>query len=440
MKQTRPSNNLEKNAKIKATLSRTRERRKDQVCRVFTVKIQKNKLSEKQKEQLKMLFVEAKWIKNHYLSYMQDNDVSVFDCKPMYSKDQVNVKTKDGTVETRTLKFIGSQQIQDVLETMKSNTRTIMSLTKNKKQKFGHLKFCTDYKAIGLKQYGCTWKMVSENKVKIQGISKHVRINGGNQFFKTEGLEYANANLVNRPDGYYLHITTYIDKDKIQKPISNGKSIGVDFGLKTSLTTSEGESFNVCVEESERTKRIQRRVVRSTKGSSNRYKLRHYLQKSYQKTTNQKTDESNKIVAKLKVYDNIYMQDEQLSNWQRSFGSKKVQHSCMGRIKQKLKQLDNCYILAKNIPTTKLCSSCGDVKTLSLADRTFTCECGVCQDRDVHAAMNMITIVNMIKENVQVPAERRDFKRVEFQEAYMKKFGRSYGTMKHEANPHSGGW
>ena len=56
-----------KNRQIAESMRETFEKRKGQVCRVYTVKIQENKLSSLQKEQLKMMFVEAKWLKNAIL-------------------------------------------------------------------------------------------------------------------------------------------------------------------------------------------------------------------------------------------------------------------------------------------------------------------------------------------------------------------------------------
>ncbi len=48
-------------------------------------------------------------------------------------------------------------------------------------------------------------------------------------------------------------------------------------------------------------------------------------------------------------------------------------------------------VLDSSIPTTKLCTSCGRFNDeMSLWDRTFRCQCGVEEDRDVHAADNMV--------------------------------------------------
>ena len=97
--------------------------------------------------------------------------------------------------------------------------------------------------------------------------------------------------------------------------------------------------------------------------------------------------------------------------------SKIVQHSCMGLIKSKLMKLDNVIILDKYIPTTKWCPKCHKLNELSLNDRTYKCECGYQEDRDIHSAKNMLNIKNLVFENTLVPTEHREVKREEFCEA-----------------------
>jgi len=43
-------------------------------------------------------------------------------------------------------------------------------------------------------------------------------------------------------------------------------------------------------------------------------------------------------------------------------------------------------------PSTKLCRFCGTINEMSLADRTFKCDCGHTEDRDVNAAQNLRTL------------------------------------------------
>ena len=40
--------------------------------------------------------------------------------------------------------------------------------------------------------------------------------------------------------------------------------------------------------------------------------------------SNKKQDKANKIVHKLKAYDRIYMQDEQVANWHKGLFGKQV--------------------------------------------------------------------------------------------------------------------
>ena len=84
--------------------------------------------------------------------------------------------------------------------------------------------------------------------------------------------ELANANLIKRPNGYYLKVTAFINKENFKEKPKNGKEIGLDFGIKTNLTTSEGEKIDVSIGESDRLKRLQREMFRRTKGSNNRRK------------------------------------------------------------------------------------------------------------------------------------------------------------------------
>ena len=68
--------------------------------------------------------------------------------------------------------------------------------------------------------------------------------------------ELANANLMKKADSYYLKITCFINKENFKEQKKNGKEIGLDFGIKTNITTSEGEKIDVSVEESGRLKKL----------------------------------------------------------------------------------------------------------------------------------------------------------------------------------------
>ena len=87
----------------------------------------------------------------------------------------------------------------------------------------------------------------------------------------------------------------------------------------------------------------------------------------------------------------------------------------MGLVKAKLKQLPQTIILDKWIPTTKWCPHCGHRHNMTLAERTYICECGYQEDRDIHSAKNMLSIKDLVfKTQTFVPTEHREITLVEF--------------------------
>ena len=395
---------LEKNTNIKKSMQETRLRRMSQMCKVFTVKIDESRLTKKQAEQLKMLFVEAKWMYNDALTFSKDNNIKNYNTKTK----TVTVFNKDREPKTRELKYIGSQMKQSVLAGMLSSIKSLAARKKNGGT-VGALKYISDYPSLNLKQYGNTYKIYSHNKMKVQGISKKIIVNGLDQFIDIPNIEIANAKILNKPNGYYIAITTYQNISDLPKKEYIGEEIGIDFGIKANITLSNGEMFNCSIGESERLKRLQRKMAHQEKGSNNRYKTRRLIRKEYQKIDNKKRDFANKLVHKLLLYKDVYMQDENLKGWHSGWFGKQVQHSAMGLVKRKLLMSNQVHVLDRYAPTTKYCPICGNIKSdIALSDRVYHCNiCGYESDRDIHSANNMIIMFK------QIPTEHRKFKPVE---------------------------
>jgi putative transposase len=380
-------NRLEKNSKIKASLLETKERRKSQTCRVFKVKIQESSLTKQQKEQLKMIFVEAKWLINDILSWSEKEEN-----KPWNYKLQKTVQVKkDDKFETRALAFLSVAEQQAVLAEIISNIKTLSSL-KKKGSKVGRLKFRSEVKAVNLKQAGATHKILSPKRIKVQGVAGKLIVNGLKQFYNSE-YELANAKLLNTPNGYYVAFTLFVKKES--KNIDFLPEIGIDMGCETSITVSDGTKINAQVEETVRLKKLQRKLSRQTKqfskNTNNSLKTCVLIRKEYQNISSQKDDLANKIVAELLKHSAVYMQDENLKGWQKGGHGKKIQHSVLGRVKMKLVNHPRVCVLDRWVPTSKGCE-CGNFhKELKISDRTFVCPyCNHTEDRDIHAAKNMV--------------------------------------------------
>ena len=106
------------------------------------------------------------------------------------------------------------------------------------------------------------------------------------------------------------------------------------------------------------------------------------------------------------------MQDKNLSGWHKGLFGRTVQHSVLGLVKRKLMMSERVIVLPAKEPTTKYCPQCGKLKKdITLSDRVYECSCGYHEDRDIHAARNMILLskkntcgtqeINAFGENVR---------------------------------------
>lgn len=413
---------LEKNNRIRQSMIETKLKRSLQRCLVYELKINTSKMNKKNLEKLKFLFVQCKWLYNYLLN--EEIDIFKFDTKTrdiyIYDKDKNKIsKTID----------IPSKIIQSVHGGLKQNIQSL-NHRKQKGYKIGKLKFKSEYNSIDLSQYNNT-HAIKNGKFRICGFKNLFKVHGLNQI-KSE-YEIANARLIQKPSGYYIKLTCFenITNKRIQKPI---KEVGLDFGIKTNITTSDNEKFDICIEESERLKGLQRKLSRQIKGSNNRYKTLKKIKLEYEKLSNKKKDKCNKLVNYLCTnYSTIYMQDEMIAGWHKGLFGKQVQHSCLGQLKGKLSKQNNVQIIDKSYPSTKLCYNCGTLhKDITLRDRTFICpSCGFQEDRDLKAAKTILFIGQC--KNTYVPVERRNTtveKMSDFLSSYEQ---RKQSSMKQEA-------
>lgn len=265
-----------KNATIRATTQATKLRRKAMIVRVREVSLTRNKLTAVQTEQLERMFLEAKWVRNTAL------DLEIFDsARHRVVVDAARVRLPDGSFEAREIRVLGGQLAQAVITELAQNLRGLAVLKKNGRR-VGRLRFAREVTSINLTQFGTTYRLdTAASRVKIANITGWIHTKGFDQLSDVD--EFANAKLVRRPDGYKLLITTYTHPRPnlgraTQAPDDAGTVVGVDMGVKTHLTLSDGTCIDAMFEETDRLRRLRRKLARQRKGSANSRKTKHLIQ------------------------------------------------------------------------------------------------------------------------------------------------------------------
>lgn len=377
-------------AKIRASISATKARRKTQVCRVFELKVSIRHNPKSVFEKMSQCFKEAKWVINDMLSISKDNhDNSMFDYKYTEHRDVVHYdKDKNPVTSSITLPSVLHKA------TVAQKKTDIVNLAKAKShgRKIGALKFKRKVDCIPIIT-GST-HIIDGCRITIPGFKK-IRVNGLNQLHQFEQFELADAKLVRKASGYYVKISIMLPKSS-RKPTN--REVGLDFGIKDSITTSNGDKYNCKVQESEYLKYLSKMLNRhkTEKDSKRRWRCKCQLAREYERLANRRKDLANKIYHRLVTgYDVIYFQDEQIKNWHKGLFGKQVQSSCLGTLKQRLVALEasgRSFKISKWEPTTKLCPVCGCINHPTLADRIYKCDCGYTMDRDTHSARVVLMI------------------------------------------------
>ena len=137
-------------------------------------------------------------------------------------------------------------------------TNQIKGLHKKKKKghTVGRLRFKSEFNSIVLKQYG-HMHSIRGSKFKIQGIKDPIHVMGLKQLAKYDNIDFTTARLIYDGLDYFICLTCYIDKDN-NGSIYDNDILGIDMGVKDTITLSNGTKYNISIGESEKLKRLER--------------------------------------------------------------------------------------------------------------------------------------------------------------------------------------
>ena len=223
------------------------------------------------------------------------------------------------------------------------------------------------------------------------------------------GLVIRSGTVSVKAGRYYVSVLVEVPDSKVVA--NDGEGIGIDLGVKEFAVVSNGKLFKninktASVKKLEKKLRREQRCLsrkfenlkkgESTRKNIEKQKLK--VQRLHQRISNIRNDYINKTINEIVKTKPSYVTIEDLN----VSGMMKNRHLSKAiaaqnfwnfREKLKIKCAGNgieLRIADRWFPSSKICHSCGCIKKdLKLSDRTYKCECGYIEDRDLNAALNL---------------------------------------------------
>ena len=241
--------------------------------------------------------------------------------------------------------------------------------------------------------YGIGYKITDGGKLKLSKIGE-IKIK---QHREIEG-QVKTCTIKRDTDSWYASFSVVMDPEPPLELV--GQSIGVDVGLKSLVTLSNGEQIEppqYLRESEDKLVKAQQGLSRKKKGSSNRNKQRIEVARIHRTIRNQRKDFTHKLSSHLvKTYDTIVFEKLQIQNMVKNHHlAKSISDAGWGQLieytKFKAEYAGRVVELVNPRNTSKECSICGHIQDMPLSQRTYNCpECGNLMDRDHNAAINIL--------------------------------------------------
>jgi len=238
-------------------------------------------------------------------------------------------------------------------------------------------------------------------------------------YLPTSGVHILSATVSEKAGRWFVSLQVEME---VPDPVVEEKPVGrVDLGINRMAQVSDGTYFEnprALKRSLTKLKRLQRVVSRRQKGSANRQKAVRQLAKIHFRAANLRKDALHQATtflttlappatvraASTPVRDGragvtksaIVLENLNVSGMMKNHHlAQAIADVGLYEFRRQLEYKGRWYgcevLLADRFfPSTKRCSQCGNEKSISLAERVYSCEyCGQVMDRDLNAAINL---------------------------------------------------
>ncbi len=183
-----------------------------------------------------------------------------------------------------------------------------------------------------------------------------------------------------------------------------GFEVGVDLGVKTLATLSNGTTFTnprALGRRLRKLRQLSKSLSRKKKESKNREKAKLRLAKMHLRIFNVRQDSLHKVTTYLaKSHSKVVIEDLLVSGMLKNRKlARAIADVGMYEFRRQLEYKCGWYgselvVVSRTFPSSKMCSRCGHrKKEFSLSEREYYCEqCGLEIDRDLNAALNLVAV------------------------------------------------
>ncbi len=207
--------------------------------------------------------------------------------------------------------------------------------------------------------------------------------------------------IVRKASGWYAQFVVEVETHLFAK---TGNAVGIDMGIESFLTTSDGEFIGnpkFLRYEEKRLRRKQRQVARAKKGSHRRKKVVKELGKQHEHIVNKRRDFAFKVAKSLLIrYDTLVIEDLRIKNMVKNHHlAKAISDVAWGMFFEiligKAAEAGREVITVNPKNTSQVCSSCGAIVKKDLSVRWHNCPtCGLSIHRDINAAINILNLAS----------------------------------------------